>query len=593
MSPDGPGLELRRLSTLAPVEPPLSGKSWTPPFDGNNLLVSDFARSNRTPLGGYFAAFDRSPSVARATVARDSDNRRALELTCDHQAPGFCGLWIQLYDFDTPPDERSYLNVMGFSTLSFWIRGRVGGESVLLKVADRDWEEREDAVPLGEVSNYLLSGRVGTEWEQAVIPLDRFPENIRRDLLAQVVFEVLVPGTTTVEIGPVAFSLSPESLPALPGPIESTRQSRNLRKATWVWNTSELLQAPSELASLLEFLEEEGFDHVFLQLPGIPDHPGEPGEMSFDVDALRPVVAALNALDIRVYALDGFARYALPEYHPGVLRTIDHIAQYNRAVQPNERFHGVRFDIEPYLLPAFYGPDRSTLIQGLLELTAASVDKAHAAGLVYGADMPFWYDALSEETADRVTVEFEGTEKAVSEHIIDLVDDVAIMDYRTVAYGADGTIRHGRGELEYAEKQGKPVFIGLETHPLPDEALLDFLGEPGIGPPGAESSGPFVVLGSNPDSIVVALIPDTVASTAFRDALLSWLNRHGLGEGEVLWWPIASRVDVPAGKITFADMGPDALERVMQDTAFEFQRYRSFAGFAIHHSESFRAFLRR
>lgn len=590
---EGPHLELRRLLNQAPASPSSDMKGHTPPFDGNSLMVSDFARGNRTPLGGYFGTFQRMPSSALATVAQGTDQRRALELTCQNQSPGFCGLWIQLYDFEAPLNERSYLDARGFSTLSFWIRGRAGGENILLKVADGEWEQREDAVPLGEVTDYLASGRLDTEWQQAVVPLDRFPGNIRRDLLAQVVFEVLGPGATSIEVGPMAFSLSPDPLPALPGPAEASQPSGPLRKATWVWNTAELLHAPPQMDSLLDFLEGEGFDHVFLQLPGIPDQPSEPGELAMDVEAVRPVVAAFNARGIRVYALDGFARYALPEFHAGVLRTIDHVTRYNRGVPPKERFYGVRYDIEPYLLPAFHGPGRSSLLQGLLDLTAASVERAHGAGLVFGADIPFWYDALSEETSERITVSFGGMEKAVSEHIIDLVDDVAIMDYRTVAYGADGTIRHGRGELEYAEKQGKAVFVGLETHPVPDEALLDFWGEPGVGLPESLPPGPVVVLGSGPDSIFVALLPGPATSQAFAETLAGWLDQNGLRKDDIWWWPMGNRVDVPAGKITFADLDPPDLERVMRDTAREFRQYESFVGFAIHHAESFRNLIQR
>jgi hypothetical protein len=123
-SPDGPQVELRRLLLRAPVSLPISARSSTPPFDGNNLIVSDFSQGNRTPLGGYFGTFRRHPSTANATVGQGSDQRRVLNFTCQHEDPGFCGVWIQLYDFDAPISERSYLDAREFSTLSFWIRIR-------------------------------------------------------------------------------------------------------------------------------------------------------------------------------------------------------------------------------------------------------------------------------------------------------------------------------------------------------------------------------------------------------------------------------------------------------------------------------------
>ncbi|MDH3455686.1 MAG: hypothetical protein OER90_02490 [Gemmatimonadota bacterium] len=590
---DGARLELRRLGETAPTSQRPSMESVRPNFSGNNLIVSDFAQGNRTPLGGYFGTFQRQPSIAHGTVGQMSDGRRALELTCHHQAAGFCGLWVQLYDFEAPPEGRRYLDARAFSTMSFWIRGRQGGERVLLKVADAVWEQREDALPIGDVSEFLPTGRMDTEWQQAVIPMDRLPSRIRRAMLAMIAFEATAAGTTIVEVGPMAFSLTPDSLPPLPQREDTDRPTGLLHKATWVWNTAELVDAPDRRTSLLGFLEQEGVDHVFLQLTGVPGRPSLPGELAIDADAMRPLVAAFTARGIRVYALDGYARYALPEFREGVLATIDHVAQYNRRVLPHERFYGVRYDIEPYLLPAFHGPNRARLLTGLLELTAASVERAHAAGLVYGADIPFWYDALSEETQEPVTVEFGGAVKPVSEHVIDLVDDVAIMDYRTTAYGADGIVRHGSAELRYAATRGKSVFIALETFALPDETLLDFRGEPNVGQPAAFLPEPMVVVAAGTDSIYVALLQEPAAGNTPPEALEHWIAQHQLDPRMLWWWPVSKRVHVPAGKITFANHDPHLLDQVMRATTEEFRRYDSFAGFAIHYAQSYRALLGR
>ncbi len=590
---DGTRLELRRLREKAPATPRPSTESVTPPFSGNNLVVSDFSQGNRTPLGGYFGTFQRAPSAADATVGRMSDGRRALELTCHHRVAGFCGMWVQLYDSEVAPDARRYLDARTFTTMSFWIRGREGGERLLLKVADAEWEQREDALPIGDVSDFLASGRLDKVWQRAVVPMDRFPPRIRRAMLAMIAFEATAPGTTTIEIGPIAFSLSPDPLPPLPPPEAADRPLGLQHKATWVWNTAELLDAPERRTSLLDFLEGDGFDRVFLQLPGVPDQPSVPGELAIDADAMRPLVAAFTERGMRVYALDGDARYALPEFHAGVLTTIDHMIRYNEQVRPHERFHGVRYDIEPYLLPTFHGPNRARVLIGLLELTAASVERAHAAELVYGADIPFWYDQPSEETYERVTVEFRESEKPVSEHIIDLVDDVAIMDYRTTAHGSDGTIRHGSGELDYAARRGKSVFIALETFALPDEVLLDFRGKPGAGLPVSPPTEPFVIVTSGRDSIYVALVPVPTAGSASQEALARWLERHQVGPQDVWWWPVSKRVEVPAGKITFANHDPHLLDEVMRATAEEFRRYDSFAGFAIHFAQSYRELVER
>jgi hypothetical protein len=304
-------------------------------------------------------------------------------------------------------------------------------------------------------------------------------------------------------------------------------------------------------------------------------------------------MASLSARGIKVYALDGAPFYARPEFHAGVLQTIENVAEYNREVDPHERFFGVRFDIEPYLLPGFHGPNRSELLTDLLQITAASVDRAHQDGLAYGADIPFWYDAPAEKTFETVQVEFRGRDKPVSEHILDLVDDVSIMDYRTEAHGADGTIRHGGGEIRYAEQIGKSVFIGVETLPVPDEVLIDFGGEPRRGLPSTMAGSGLVVLGHAGDSVHVALVSEPPDPDATRMALEAWLHRAQVSPEDVVWWPVVRSVEVPAEKISFADLDSARLEQVLRATAEEFRAYGAFAGFAIHHALSYRRLVRR
>ncbi|NNG17104.1 MAG: hypothetical protein HKM89_11555 [Gemmatimonadales bacterium] len=591
-TPDGPRLEVRRLRPEIPTAPPARIEGVTPSFSGNSLIVADFSRSNRTVLGGYFSPFVRLPSTASATVRRTPDARRALALTCDKIESGFCGLWIQLYDFEAAPDARRYLDAQPFSTLSVWIRGHEGGEQLVLKVADAEWELKEDALPIGDVARFVPAGRIDTTWQQAVVPLDEFPSRIDRGTLALLVWEVTSPGTSGVDIGPVAFSLEPSPLPSLPESEASVAGPAPRHLATWIWNTRDLIANSAHRDSLLDDLEREGFDRVFLQLPDDPERRGMPGEVTIDAEVLGPLVAELNRRGMRVYALDGFARYALPEFHAGVLQTVDHVIRYNREVDAHERFFGIRYDIEPYILPAFHGPHREQLLRSLLQVTAQSADRARAAGLVYGADIPFWYDAPADVTSGRILVEWNGTTKPVSEHIIDLVDDVSIMDYRTTAFGADGTIRHATGELAYAAEQGKPVFIGLETSELPDEVLLEFRGEPRHGLPDTPPPGPFLVLVPAGDSVYVVHVPGANAEDdTVGMPIAQWFEDRGMDPHALWWWPITRRVEVPAGKITFARHTADRLREVIAETATEFERYPSFAGFALHFAESYLALL--
>ena len=121
--------------------------------------------------------------------------------------------------------------------------------------------------------------------------------------------------------------------------------------------------------------------------------------------------------------------------------------EHNASVPADERFHGVRYDIEPYLAPGFQGPARQALLDGYVELLAGVAEIADGGGLAVGVDIPFWFDAPDEETNVRMTAPLAGRTAPLLEHVMSLVDDLAIMDYRTEAFGPNGALAHAYHEL--------------------------------------------------------------------------------------------------------------------------------------------------
>ncbi len=557
---------------------------------GGRFIVDDFSGGNRNHLGGFFNAFEQSPSRARAALAAAPDGRFGLRLSYTREEQGFCGLWVHLFDVTRPPHERAFLDVRRLTTLSFWVRGSDGGERVLLKLADERWERLGDALTLGELGRFLPSGRVETDWQQAVVPLSALPEDLAPANLASIVLEGLAPIRGEVYVSRLALSEDPDSLPSLPDPIADPAKGQASPNAIWIWNTRELLDDAGRQDGLVRFLAARRFDTAFLQLVSAPGDPSAVGEIDPD-PTLRGLLAKFTHNGIRVYALDGFKRYALPEYHPAVLATIRNIARYNAESAEAERFHGVRYDIEPYLLPGFHGPRRDEILRGYLDILARGARLAHESGLRFGADIPFWYDAPDEVTFEPVTLAFRGVEKPVSEHVIDLVDDVAIMDYRTTAYGADGIIRHAESELRYADQVNKPVYVALETGHLPDETLIHFGGEIAREPLEDRGGVGYVGLATVGDSALVVWRPQPDSAASPGQALAAEMARLGLEATEVLWWPATRLVAVPGDKLSFAGLGAQPLQQTLDESARELAGHDSFAGFAIHYSESYRTLL--
>ena len=582
-----PRLAVHRLAAeRPPVLAPVT-TSESPSLHGDHFVIADFHTGAPNRLGGFFNAFARAPSEAMVSVAAAPDGRNALRLSYRREERGFSGVWVHLFDTTNHPARRVYLDARPFATLSVWVRGQRGGERVLLKLADAAWESRGDALALGELGEFLPSGRVEPEWQQAVVRLDQLPTDIDLSTLASVVVEALGPVEGRVFVSQLALSVG-RAPPALRPHREVPVEARNDRQlATWIWNTADILDQPGKRDSLLSFLSSEGLDVVFLQLVTAPGDTLPPGEIRPD-PRLRDLIGRLSGLGISVYALDGYAGYARPEYHAGVLKTIQNVAEFNTESREDEKFLGVRYDIEPYLLPGFHGPARTDILTGYLEVLARGVDVAHQGDLIFGVDIPFWFDAPDEVTFERMMVEFRGADKPVSEHVIDLVDDLSIMDYRTVAHGADGTIRHAAGELEYASRAGIPTYVALETGPLPDETLIEFGGDPVEGSIASlDRPGVVAVLADRDSAYVFWVETDSESSRQSGTTLASQLQRAGLDPATALYWPVSRQVFVPSDKLSFAALGRGRLSQVMEETTTDLARFGAFAGFAIHHSDSY------
>ena len=571
--PQGDTLAVYAVRSSQPVvQWPSEPQRRTPPLDGDVFLVGHFDRGNTNRLGGYFNGFARAPSMSTVAIARAPDDAPALAYSYEKTAGSFAGFWIHLFDFKRPPTERVLFDASPFTHLTFEIRGERGGEDLALHIADRAWEEREGSLPIADVASLLAGGRVDTTWQRAWVPLDQWPRGLNTRELASLVFLTNGEGSGRVFLRDIAFTTTRDA--EIPTAVSAEEPGRSLRRAMWLWETQAVTSGPDARRRLVEFCRMEGITDLFVQLPHEAERVGERWTISWDRDGLRPLIAELHAAGVTVHALDGDPRFSLPEWHGLVTATIQSIMDYNRESPPAQRFDGIRYDIEPYLLPGFGGVRATQILQQYLSIVAASRALAAQAGLVYGVDIPAWFDERNEFFEP--VAEVGG--RPVSELVIDIVDNVGIMDYRTQAYGADGTIAHASSELRYAEDIGKRVFLGLETGELPDETDLAFSAE-----------------GSGGSRIVVEQIDDERARVSWiaEEAWDRLGNRPGEPDTRIgsvtLRESRATRV--PSGKLSFAGYGRSDLDVVIEQTALELQQFESLYGFAIHSYESYRPWV--
>jgi hypothetical protein len=444
------------------------------------VLVDDFNDDVQNRLGGYRNTFQRAPSTARAIRVADvfrGRTGRSLQIKADRQEDGFCGLWIHFFDFRHP--APTYFDCRDYQYLSFWVKGAVGDEHVLVKLADRRWIEKEDALAVGEVEDFLPGG-VTESWQEVLIPLSRIGPLDRRNL-GGLIFEFTKVGKQVIYVDDVSFKTDRQSaVPPADGSKGAGAARKSYPRVLWVWSTDKLLAQRKDSRELLDFCRCWNVTQLWLQLP----YSMESRELAPQAsptggvvrgsccvirhpDQLRWFLREAHGLGIRVHALDGSPEYCLRANHHVPLGVVDAVIAFNGACTREERWDGVHFDNEPYLLIGWADrTHREQILREYLELNDQCQQRIRGRRpLVFGVDIPFWWQDVDAETGlANAEVQYGGKRKAASYHCLDRLDNVGVMNYRDTADGADGLIAHGRDLLAYADRAGgAEVYMGVET----------------------------------------------------------------------------------------------------------------------------------
>ena len=443
------------------------------------LLIADFNRGVQNHVGGFHNASERSPSAVSMTRVSEvfrGEGGRSLRITASRKEGGFAAVWISFHDFRQP--RKTYLDTGGYSHLSFWVKGKHGGEKFRIKLADAAWDARQDGLDVGPVSRFLPGG-ITRKWQEVLIPFQAFSP-LDRKAMSSLTFDFHAPGETTIFVDDIGFKMDPGApTPLTPKAKTQIGKQRDLPRAMWNWNPLPLLLDPLRQKDFLSFCKRERIARVWLQLPTRSVRSPESGMIldrpegdGFHVeilhpDRLRSFLAAAHAEGIKVEALDGAPEYAVRKFHHVPLAIVDAVIAFNRESAPEERFDGVHFDNEPYLLIGWHFPEvRKRILKEFLELNLECQRRIRSrSDMVYGIDIPFWWQSVDPETGKVIAAAtLNGVEKAASFHSIDMLDSVGIMNYRNTADGADGMLAHGLELLEYADKARKArVYLGVET----------------------------------------------------------------------------------------------------------------------------------
>ena len=392
-------------------------------------------------------------------------------------------------------------------------------------------------------------------------------------------------------------------------------------RAMWLWDPAPLLD---DAAARRDFFASASATGSVSSGPRSPHgSSGDPRHLDRASD-WKALVAETHRRGMKVHALDGDPHYALRDQHAVPLSIVNAVVAYNAAAAANERFDGIHFDNEPYLLLEWRDPRlREQLLEDYLDLNSRAAAAARDAGLAYGVDIPFWWASLDDATGEATgIVTFRGTRQAAWYHLLAIVDNLGIMDYRTTAAGPDGIVAHATDTLQRAERvTGARIYVGVETSiqsgdrpfllGVPREAiraaivsrassasLLDRHRARLIDDGAAVHVGVKVsatadeALGEIARAFRVPAGASSDAAAASAQAAFrsegEWLDvrPRSIGAGDTTFAGVSATLMTPP-KVTFAGKSLSEMNRQLAEAETAFSEYRSYAGIAIHDYAAF------
>ncbi|SDF08999.1 hypothetical protein SAMN04488542_105193 [Fontibacillus panacisegetis] len=207
-------------------------------------------------------------------------------------------------------------------------------------------------------------------------------------------------------------------------------------KATWLWNT-ELIEDHAE--DIISFAKSQGAKVIFLHI-----------SQKIDNEAYRQFISLASSSKIEVHALNGKPEWALREFRHEGDAFLLWVKTYNEAVDPKERFTGVQYDVEPYLLKN-WKKDQASIVEQWMESVRVWIEYSQSVDLPIGAAVPFWLHEISHPAM--------GVDIPLSEWMVDKFDYLAIMAYRN---DAERVYDISRLILAESDRKKKNVWVGIE-----------------------------------------------------------------------------------------------------------------------------------
>ena len=214
--------------------------------------------------------------------------------------------------------------------------------------------------------------------------------------------------------------------------------SPKIPKGTWIWDAG-LIEKDRD--QVLSFARDQDVTAIYLQ-------------MNRDVapNAYADFIRSAKEKGISVEALAGRPDWACKSNQDQIKAFIAWTLQYNASVGAEERFDGLHFDIEPYLL-ADWETNHKKILEEWIHNLRFMEQETRRSGLKITLDVPYWLHEWN----------VPDTEISLSAWLLEKFDCLVIMDYRNHALGKNGIVDNAHAILREASALNKQAIVAVET----------------------------------------------------------------------------------------------------------------------------------
>ena len=269
------------------------------------------------------------------------------------------------------------------------------------------------------------------------------------------------------------------ALPQIPTIEPVLNSITHAEYGVWYWTPVTQMSA-TDMKDVIASAVDNHFNAMYLTIDDYVEidmmAPGSAKDIALDnyQQLLNTFLTLAAQNNIAVDAEAGASNWVLPEYAWRSRNILTFVADYNKSHA--NKFRGVQFDIEPYLLPGYEDNPAPILTQYIqMVQMLATVNAPLQVPLSF--DIPHFYDSVLAWTP-KITV--DGVSDYTYGHLLRILNQlpnssILIMAYRNYAEGAGGTNEIAGAEILQANATNVKVIVGQETGNV-DPAYVTFYG---------------------------------------------------------------------------------------------------------------------